>query len=192
MVTPLQLGSEMRLRGVGIQSCFQPDPAGEGSLPAARQRDQGRRRMPIGRLNTDGDRAASRGQEPAITAPLRLGQETRLRESGDLVQRLSHPAERGSPPAGPKTQKSALGCLSAKAVRLRGQARRRGPGRQLILGPRAQGSKASTNPQKPCPSRQGQGRSSEEGGHPRERGESGFTLKSELSYKQPKGVFKRK
>ncbi|KAJ1201144.1 hypothetical protein NDU88_004959 [Pleurodeles waltl] len=99
----------MRLRGVGIWSCLRPDPVGEGSPPAARQRDQGRRKMPIGRLNTDGGRAASRGQEPATTAPPRLGQETRLRERGDLVQRLSHPA-------GPKTLKNALGCLSAKAA----------------------------------------------------------------------------
>ncbi|KAJ1163077.1 hypothetical protein NDU88_003540 [Pleurodeles waltl] len=76
-------------------------------------------------------------------------------------------------------QKSALGCLSAKAVRLRGQARRRGPGRQSILGPRAQGSLASAKPSKPRPSRQGPGRSSVGGGHPRERGESGFTLKSD-------------
>ncbi|KAJ1163076.1 hypothetical protein NDU88_003539 [Pleurodeles waltl] len=47
MVTPLRLGPEMMLRGVEIRSCFRPDPAGEGSLPAARRRDQGRRRMPL-------------------------------------------------------------------------------------------------------------------------------------------------
>ncbi|KAJ1127808.1 hypothetical protein NDU88_006201 [Pleurodeles waltl] len=73
--------------------------------------------MPIGRLSTDGGRVASRGQEPATTAPLRLGQETRLWESGDLVQRLSHPV-------GPKMlNKNALSCLSAKTARLRGWAR---------------------------------------------------------------------
>ncbi|KAJ1092176.1 hypothetical protein NDU88_005288 [Pleurodeles waltl] len=193
--------------------------------------------MHIGRLSTDGSRVASRGQEPVTTAPPRLGQETRIRESGDLVQRLSHPAgpktlknalrclsakaarlrgrarlresgdlvqhlshpagpktlknalsclsakaarlrerarlresgdlvQRLSHPAGPKTLKNALGCLSAKAARLRGRARRRGPGCQSILSPRAQGSNASTNRQKPCPSRQGQGRSMVEGGAP--------------------------
>ncbi|KAJ1136618.1 hypothetical protein NDU88_003033 [Pleurodeles waltl] len=141
--------------------------SGRGGQPAGSQASgSGTQKNALGRLNTDGGRAASRGQEPAITAPPRLGQETRLRESGDLVQRLSHPAERGSPPAGPKTQKSALGCLSTKAVRLRGQARRRGPGRQSILGPRAQGSLASAEPSKPRPSRQGPGRWSVGGGAP--------------------------
>ncbi|KAJ1204061.1 hypothetical protein NDU88_007842 [Pleurodeles waltl] len=74
---------------------------------SAQQPDQ--RRMPIGRLSTDGGRAASRGKEPVTTALPRLGQETRLQESGDLVQRLSHPA-------GPKTLKKTLGCLRAKAA----------------------------------------------------------------------------
>ncbi|KAJ1164896.1 hypothetical protein NDU88_005328 [Pleurodeles waltl] len=124
------------------------------------------------RAGEEGSSKAGAREEAPVDQPSCLSAKTarlrgwaRLRESGDLVQRLSHPA-------GPKTLKNALGCLSAKAAQLRGRARRRGPGRQSILRPRAQGSKASTNPQKPCPSRQGRGRSVVEGGGTRGKEEN--------------------
>ncbi|KAJ1164986.1 hypothetical protein NDU88_005416 [Pleurodeles waltl] len=80
--------------------------SGRGGQPAGSQvAGSGTQKNALSRLNTDGGRAASRGQEPAITAPPRLGQETRLRESGDLVQCLSHPAERGSPPRDQRRRK---------------------------------------------------------------------------------------
>ncbi|KAJ1105134.1 hypothetical protein NDU88_002542 [Pleurodeles waltl] len=137
MAAPPRLGPEMRLRGGG-DPVLLSTRSGRGGQPAGSQAaGSGTRKSALGRLKTEGGRAAPRGQEPEIEAPLRLGLETRLRESGDLVQRLSHPAERGSPPAGPRTQKSTLGSLRAKPVRLREQARRRGPGRRSILARRA-------------------------------------------------------
>ncbi|KAJ1208239.1 hypothetical protein NDU88_003625 [Pleurodeles waltl] len=180
MVAPLRLGPEMRFRGGG-DPVLLSTRSGRGGQPAGSQAaESGTRKNALGRLKTDGGRAAPRVQEPAIAAPPRLGLETRLRESGDLVHRLSHPAERDSPPAGPKTQKSTLGCLSAKAVRLREQARRRGPGRRSILGPRTQGSLTSAEPSKPRPGWQGPGRSSVGGGGaPEGKRRSGFTLKSD-------------
>ncbi|KAJ1149669.1 hypothetical protein NDU88_002474 [Pleurodeles waltl] len=127
MAAPPRLGPEMRLRG-GEDPVLLSTRSGRGGQPAGSQAaGSGTRKNALGRLKTDGGQPAPRGQEPEIAAPPRLGLETRLWENGDLVQRLSYPAERGSPPAGPRTQKSTLGCLSVKAVRLREQARRQGP-----------------------------------------------------------------
>ncbi|KAJ1179704.1 hypothetical protein NDU88_004938 [Pleurodeles waltl] len=178
MAAPPRLRPEVRLQGGG-DPVLLSTRSGRGGQPAGSQAaGSGMRKSALGCLKTDGGRASPHGQEPEIAAPPRLGLETRLLESGDLVQRLSHPAERGSPPAGPWMQKSTLDCLSAKAVRLREQARRRGPGRRSILCPRTQGSLTSAEPSKPRPGRQGPGRSSV-GGAPEGKRRSGFTLKSD-------------
>ncbi|KAJ1174885.1 hypothetical protein NDU88_000176 [Pleurodeles waltl] len=128
MAAPPRLGPEMRLRGGGDPVLLSSRSGGGGQPAGSLVAGSGTQKSALGCLKADGGRAAPHGQEPEIAAPPRLGLETRLRESGDLVQHLSHPAERGSPPAGPRTQKSALGCLSAKAVQLQEQVRRQGPG----------------------------------------------------------------
>ncbi|KAJ1207612.1 hypothetical protein NDU88_003002 [Pleurodeles waltl] len=187
MAAPPQLEPEMRLRGGG-DPVLLSTRSGRGGQPAGRQAaGSGTWKNALVRLKTYGGQAAPHGQEPAIAAPPRLGLETRLRESGDLVQHLSHPAGRGSPPAGPRMQKSTLGCLSAKAVRLWEQTRRWGPGRRSILGPHTQGSLTSAEPSKPRPGRQGPGRSSV-GGAPEGKRRSVFTLKSDPVPRELLGV----
>ncbi|KAJ1207431.1 hypothetical protein NDU88_002822 [Pleurodeles waltl] len=129
----------------------------------ARDKAPGERRLrpvsdsPGGTKDTEKDTLSCLSAKTA-----RLRGQVRLRESGDQVRRQSHPV-------GPKMLKNAHGCISAKAAQLQGRAVHRGPGRQSILSPRVQGSKASTNPQKPCPSQEDQGRSVVEGGPPEGR-----------------------
>ncbi|KAJ1217233.1 hypothetical protein NDU88_004828 [Pleurodeles waltl] len=150
--------------------------------------------MPNCRLSTEGGRVGSHEQELAKTAPQKSGQErrlrsvsdtpggtkdtekdaliclsaettrrrgqARLREGGDRVRRQSHSV-------GPKMLKNAHGCISAKDVRGPG-----GPGRQSILSPHMQGSKASTNPQKTLSESGGSRAVSSRGGGTREEEEN--------------------
>ncbi|KAJ1200943.1 hypothetical protein NDU88_004763 [Pleurodeles waltl] len=91
------------------------------------------------------------------------------------------PGRKGQPAGGPKDAEK---CLSTKAVRLREQARRWGPGRRSILGPRTQGSLTFSKPSKPRPGWKGPGRSSVGGGAPEGKRRSGFTLKSDPVHRE--------
>ncbi|KAJ1197211.1 hypothetical protein NDU88_001073 [Pleurodeles waltl] len=123
----------------------------ERPWPGSGIRDAGRKQLLRGRGKSgDLDQSDSPGgtkdtEEDALSClsakTARLRGQARLWESGDQVQRQSHPV-------GPKMLKNAHGCISAKAAQLRGRARPRGTWTSINTQFSRAGLKGVNNPQK--------------------------------------------
>ncbi|KAJ1161706.1 hypothetical protein NDU88_002187 [Pleurodeles waltl] len=143
--------------------------------PGSGIRDAGRKQLLRGRGKSgDLDQSDSPGgtkdtEEDALSClsakTARLRGQARLWESGDQVQRQSHPV-------GPKMLKNAHGCISAKAAQLRGRARPRGTWTSINTQFSRAGLKGVNNPQKTLTESGGSRAVSSRGGAPRGKEEN--------------------
>ncbi|KAJ1129807.1 hypothetical protein NDU88_008172 [Pleurodeles waltl] len=174
MAAPPRLGPETRLRRGG-DPVLRPSRSGRGGQPAVGNRDAGKVPLAASIQMAGGRLPTGRSRRWRLLQGWGQRRGSRRVETQFCIR--PDPAEEGSLPAGPRTWKSAFGCLNAKAVRLRD---RRGAGdldvgQSPVLARRVLDISRTLNPR---PGWQGPGRSSG-GGAPEVKKRSGFTLKSD-------------